>query len=129
MPLAKPWQPWPPADARAIPAALGVFEIGDAAGNVLYIGMAGGRTRFGLRERISACFAGAVAPSLAERAAAYRYEVNMMYFTRYIELLERHLHAHGDVPPGNRESGEPLPTLGRAGRQAARAAWRDSGGE
>jgi hypothetical protein len=128
MPLAKTWQPWPPATARAIPSALGVFEIGDAAGNVLYIGMAGGRTRFGLRERISACFAGTVAPSLAERAVAYRYEVNMMYLTRYIDLLERYLHAYGELPPGNRESGEPLPRLGRAGRQAARTLRAEDGG-
>ena len=62
MPLAKPWQSWDPSRLKKIPGTLGVFEIGDANGAVLYIGMAGGRTRFGLRERIADCFAGTVAP-------------------------------------------------------------------
>jgi len=122
MPLAKPWQAWDPARTKTIPGTLGVFEIGDAEGNVLYVGVAGGKTRFGLRERIADCFAGKIAPSLARDGRLYRHEVNMMYTTRWIELLERHLHAHGALPPGNVESGENLPTLGRAGRAAARPA-------
>jgi hypothetical protein len=122
MPLAKPWQTWDPALLKKIPGTLGVFEIGDANGVVLYVGMAGGRTRFGLRERIADCFTGKVAPSLAVSARLYRHEVNMMYTTRWIELLERHQHQHGALPAANIESGESLPRLGRAGRSAARPA-------
>ena len=122
MPLAKPWQEWDPTRQKRIPGTLGVFEIGDADGNVLYIGMAGGRTRFGLRERIGDCFTGKIAPSLAQSARLYRHEVNMMYTTRWIELLERHRAAFGALPAANLESGENLPKLGRAGRSAARPA-------
>ena len=127
MPLAKAWQPWDPTRLKKIPGTLGVFEIGDADGAVVYIGMAGGRTRFGLRERIAACFAGEVAPALAESARFYRHEINMMYTTRWVELLERHLHEHGALPAANLASGEQLPRLGRAGRSAASPAAAERG--
>lgn len=129
MALQKPWQPYNEADARALPGALGVFEVGDAEGNVLYIGMAGGRSRFGLRSGISACFS-PDCPNAALRglARAYRYEVNQIYITRYVELLERHLHATGDLPPGNQEPGEYVPTLGNAGRGAAGVRRTEQGG-
>jgi hypothetical protein len=114
MPLNKPWTPYRPGDERALPGNLGVYEIGDDAGNVLYVGYAGGRTRFGLRETIPACFdAMNPNPVLRARARAYRYEVNQMYMTRWIDLLTRHRDAHGRPPEGNEASSEPLPRLGR----------------
>jgi hypothetical protein len=114
MPLNKPWITYRPGNDRAIPGNLGVYEIGDAEGNVLYIGYAGGRTRFGLRERIPAHFSPEEAnPALRDRARAYRFEVNQMYITRWTDLLTRYLNAHGRVPEGNEASAEQLPRLGR----------------
>lgn len=129
MALQKPWQPYDEATAREIPGTVGVFEVGDADGNALYIGMAGGRSRFGLRSGIMACFS-LDCPNAALRGHArfYRYEVNQMYMSRYVELLERHLHAAGDLPPGNQEPGEYVPTLGRAGQRAVAPPRGEQGG-
>lgn len=110
MPLNKPWIPYHPDDDRTIPGNLGVFEIGDADGTVRYIGYAGGRTRFGLREAIPGYF------STDPHAATYRYEINQMYLTRWIELLSRYQNTHGTLPAGNLRPGEQLPRLGRVGR-------------
>jgi hypothetical protein len=117
VPLNKPWTLYEPGNDRALPGNLGVYEIGDADGVVLYIGYAGGRTRFGLREAITACFTGtAWNPALAGRARSYRYEVNQMYRTRWVELLTRYRDAHGRLPAGNEAGTEPLPRLGRLSR-------------
>jgi len=114
MPLRKPWQPWPPPDLRRIPATVGVYELADDAGKVVYIGMAGGRTRFGLRGVLADHFAdGAPNRVIAQHARQFRYEVVQMYMSRYIDLLEQHYAAAGELPPANREPGERVPTFGR----------------
>lgn len=115
MPLKKPWQDAGDPDARRIPGTLGVYEIADAEGNTIYVGFAGGRSRFGLRgeieSRLSAEGPNAVTSADGRR---YRYEVNMMYLTRYVELLEQHIALAGALPPGNQQPGEYVPRLGRA---------------
>ena len=117
MPLMKPWTRYEPGNDRAVPGNLGVYEIGDESGNVLYIGYAGGRTRFGLRERIVGHFGGPEPnPVLRDRARLYRHEVNQMYLTRWIDLLTRYHDAHGRLPEGNQASAEPLPQFGRFNR-------------
>lgn len=112
MPISKPWLEASEENLRRAPGALGVYEIGDAEGRTLLIGFAGGRSRYGLR--------GEIERRLSEFPAchSYRYEVNMMYLTRYVELLERHLQNEPELPPGNQRPGEYLPTL----RQPARPA-------
>lgn len=99
--LDKPWKPR--ADAQALPGHMGVFELGDDAGAVVFVGYAGGRSRFGLRGEI--CEALARLPD----AAGFRYEVTTAYLTRYQELLMAHRAASGALPPGN----GPVPGLGR----------------
>jgi hypothetical protein len=93
--LQKPWQDLTSETVRRLPGELGVYELGDAAGRVLYIGYAGGLSRFGLRSELER--------ALAERAEAarFRYEVNMQYLSRWEELLMLHVADHGDLPPGN----------------------------
>ena len=34
-----------------------------------------------------------------------------MYLTRYIEVLEKYIHAAGDIPPGNKADGVYLPNV------------------
>jgi hypothetical protein len=114
MPLTKPWIRSSPAAARDLPGCLGVYELGDSEGRVIYVGYAGGRSLFGLRGAIAGHFGpDEPNPVIRECATAYRYEVNQMYLTRWKELLMRYQAAHGRLPEGNRAAGEPLPRLGR----------------
>lgn len=92
----------PCADFAALPGHMGVFELTDAAGAVIYLGYAGGRSLFGLRGEIE---------SAAGRldAEGFRYEVTTAYLTRFQELLMLHEARHGRLPAGN----DPVPGLGR----------------
>ena len=67
-----------------LPGHMGVFELADADGLVLYVGYAGGQSRFGLRS--------AIAEALAQCSGAkqLRFEVNTAYLTRYQELVMLH---------------------------------------
>jgi hypothetical protein len=99
--LQKPWQAI--ASAHQLPAQLGVFELADAAGAILCVGYAGGRSQFGLRGAVQAA-----AASVAG-ADSFRVEVNTAYLTRYRELLMVYVADHGALPPAN----SPEPALGR----------------
>ena len=116
MPLNKPWLRFEAADTRHLPGTLGVYELGDAEGRVIYIGYAGGRSLFGLRGKLVDHFSGLDPnPVIRDRATAFRYEENQMYLTRWQELLARFVGEHGRAPEGNEASAEPLPRLGRIG--------------
>jgi len=99
-------KPWLAIDATALgrlPGQLGVFELADASGRVIFIGRADARSLFGLRSEV-ARHAGAIAA-----ARWFRYEVTTAYHTRHLELLMAH-RADFDALP---EYNEPMPTLGR----------------
>ena len=102
--LDKEWSPL--SDSERLPAQLGVFELGDHRGQILQVGYAGGRSRFGLR--------GAVAEAAQGLAAAdrFRVEVTTAYLTRYRELLMAYVEDHCALPPAN----APEPSLGRLTR-------------
>ncbi len=99
--LDKPWQDL--ADSNALSGHMGVFELGDAQGKVLYIGFAGGRSRFGLRGEVAA------AAARVPAARRYRCEVTTAYLTRWQELLMVHHADHGALPLCN----DKVPGLGR----------------
>ncbi len=101
--LTKPWTDLTSAAIARLPGQLGVYEIADASGEVLFIGVAGGRSRFGLR--------GELETELERRGAGlqFRVEVNMQYLSRYQELLMAHRADHGRLPAENEAS----PRLGR----------------
>ena len=97
-------KPWRPLDAAAgLSAQTGVFELANEAGQVCYIGCAGGRSHFGLRGEVSAS-----AQRIPE-AFHFRVEVTTAYLTRHLELLMAHKADHGALPAHN----EPMPRLGR----------------
>ena len=99
--LAKPWRPL--SEIENLPGQLGVFELCAADERVLLVGVAGGRSLFGLRSAV------AEAAAAVPQASGFRVEVTTAYLTRYRELLMNHLAAHGHLPPGN----PPEPGLGR----------------
>jgi len=99
--LDKPWRPLSEMDALG--GHLGVFQLADEAGEMLYIGCADARCLFGLR--------GAVADATATvaEAVSFRVEINTAYRTRYQELLMTYIADHGNLPPAN----PPEAALGR----------------
>lgn len=104
--MTKPWVALTPENVKKLPGQLGVFELADDTGRIVFIGFAGGRSLFGVRSELE--------KALAERpggATQFRVEINQQYTTRYQELLMVHVYDHGDVPVGN--VGKPLPRLGR----------------
>ena len=94
MRLSKPWLSCDEALAL-LHGNLGVFQLGDASGAVLFIGYAGGLSLFGLQ--------GVVRDALAAHpdATAVRYEITTGYHTRYRELLMLHVADFGQPPVGN----------------------------
>lgn len=102
MSIRKAWERWPVPDPRTLPVAVGVFELADESEKTVYIGMAGGRERFGLRTALERAF-----ERQDQRASLFRCEVTTAYATRHLDLLMRHEVDHGALPEGNLS--EPLP--------------------
>ena len=103
--LDKPWRPLTVEEATRLPGQLGVYQIADAAGAVLFIGEAGARAPFGLRSELER--------EARERGpeCLFRVEVNMQYRSRWFELLMVHQADYGSLPPDNAKN--PPPVLGR----------------
>ena len=103
--LDKPWKPLTAETAARLPGQLGVYQIADAKGAVLFIGQAGARSPFGLRSELQR--------EARERGAGhqFRVEVNQQYRTRWFELLMVYQADHGCLPPDNAKN--PPPNLGR----------------
>ena len=103
--LDKPWKPLTAETATRLPGQLGVYQIADGKGTVLYIGQAGARSPFGLRSELLR--------EAQERrpGCQFRVEVNQQYRTRWLELLMVHQADHGSLPPDNAKN--PPANLGR----------------
>jgi hypothetical protein len=94
--MSKAWTDCAAAAIAALPGQLGVFELADGDGEVIYIGCADARTLFGLRSEV------AVRASELD-AAAFRVEVTSAYRSRWLELLMAHRADHHRLPRGNPE--------------------------
>jgi hypothetical protein len=125
MPLNKAWTNLHSAPLAQIPATMGVYELADEAGDILYIGRAGGREPFGIRGRITHHFSAAEQNAIiGKRARAFRYEVNTMYLSRFTELLTLYREEHGRLPPANEAEPQSIPTLGRFHWQPSSGQWK-----
>lgn len=102
--LEKSWIPLSRESVAEVPGHMGVFQLGASDGDVIYIGMAGGRSLFGLRGELEALLD-------STAATRFRYEVNTAYLTRYRELLMIHRADFGRLPAENKE--EDAAGLGR----------------
>ena len=93
--LDKPWQALSADGVEELMGHLGVYQIADGEGRVVYIGYAGGRSLFGLK--------GELREQLAARGEGFRFrlEVNHQYMSRWEELLAVHVADHGALPAGN----------------------------
>jgi len=78
--MTKPWIDLTEENVARLPGQTGVFQIGDAAGEVVANGYAGGRSRFGLRSEIGERLAA------LEAGHRFRYEVTTQYLSRFSEL-------------------------------------------
>ena len=47
--LTKPWRPLNEAEVAKLGGHMGVYELGNGDGEVVYVGFAGGKSRFGLK--------------------------------------------------------------------------------
>ena len=94
--MTKPWWPLSEGGIDRLAGHMGVYQLGDAQGNVLYIGVADGRSRFGLRGELERVVA---APP--QDAVQYRSEVTTAYATRWQELLMAHVADFGALPVHN----------------------------
>lgn len=94
--LDKPWQPLDVAFTR-LRGNLGVFQLADASGAVIYIGFAGGRSQFGLKGEVREI------SELIPDASQIRWEVNTAYQSRFKELLSVHRADFGELPKYNIE--------------------------
>lgn len=103
--MSKPWIPLTAEEIAKVPAQLGVFEIGDEAGEILLIAYAGGTELFGLRSALDA------ARETHGDDAQFRYELTHGYLTRWEELLMVHKATTGELPPGNADHPHPLGRL------------------
>lgn len=97
--LIKPWVDLTEQNVKTIAAHLGVYQLGTESGEILFIGVANARSRFGLK--------GELIFALERRlqcAAKFRVEVTMSYHSRYLELLGAFFYDNGRLPIGNLES-------------------------
>jgi hypothetical protein len=95
--LEKPWRPLTETNVNALGGNLGVYQLANAAGDIVFIGFAGGKSLFGLRSTLAEHVA---APPAG--ATQFRVEVNQQYQSRYRELLMVHRRDTGDLPVANR---------------------------
>ena len=94
--LDKPWRALTAESLATVAGHLGVYQLADDTGEILYIGVADARTKFGLKGELQA--------ALHEGrcgATQFRVEVNMSYRTRHAELLQAFHHDFGRLPEGN----------------------------
>lgn len=94
--MDKSWTPLSVGEVGKLAAHLGVYQLAKDDGEIVFIGMAGGRTLFGLKGELQKALE---EPPLG--ATQFRVEVNMAYRTRRMELLQAYLNDFGGLPAAN----------------------------
>ena len=95
--LNKEWQAAAVAISR-LGGNLGVYQLADQAQRIIFIGYAGGKSRFGLKGEVTDAL------QRIPTAEFVRWEVNTAYMSRYKELFMIHLHDYGQLPAANEPS-------------------------
>ena len=95
--ITKPFLQYSGQEVAKLPGHMGVFELANDKGEIIFIG-------FGLRGELGKLLR-------HSSATQFRYEITTAYLTRYQELLMVFMADHGRLPADN--EGRPLPRLGR----------------
>jgi len=104
--LDKPWIEFSKESIDRVTGHLGVYQLANAGKEIIYIGIAGARTRFGLRGELQKWL------ELDDIATSFfRLEVTMAYKTRHVELLQTFLHDFKRLPLANKNMN--VTSLGR----------------
>ena len=94
--LDKPWIEFSKESIDGVTGHLGVYQLANAGKEIIYIGIAGARSRFGLRGELQKWL------ELDDIAISFfRLEVTMAYKTRHVELLQIFLHDFKRLPLSN----------------------------
>ena len=94
--LDKSWTALTADNLKSVAAHLGVYQLANAAEEIVYIGVADARTTLGLKGELTRWLE---APPSG--AAKFRIEINMSYRTRHAELLAVFQHDYGRLPEAN----------------------------
>jgi hypothetical protein len=94
--LEKPWIDLTADNVATLRGELGVYQIADEPGEIVFIGYAGGRSLFGLKGELQAAL-----ERYRGQAMHFRVEVTSQYLSRHEELLMIHKHDHGELPRDN----------------------------
>jgi hypothetical protein len=112
MPIDKPWLLYDDLVPKQLPGTVGVYELGDSNGEVIFVGYAGGRSHFGIRGALVDHRSQAETnPAILARVDRFRYEVTTNYLIRHLELLSRFQEDHQKLPEANEPSRASLPPL------------------
>lgn len=99
--LDKDWTELTEENVQRLGGQLGVYQLGNDSGEILYIGVAGGRSLFGLRGEV-----GKALENPPAGATRFRVEVNSAYLSRHLELLMAFKADHGRLPVANTDVDE-----------------------
>ena len=94
--LDKPWIEFSKQSIDNVTGHLGVYQIANAGKEIIYIGVAGARSRFGLRGELQKWL------ELDGIVTSFPLEVTMAYKTRHAELLQIFLHDFKRLPLANK---------------------------
>ncbi len=99
--LDKPWNRLTEENIAKLTGHLGVYQLADDTGEIVYIGVAGGRSIQGLKGELLAAL-----HTPRGGATQFRVEVNMSYHSRHLELLQAYRHDYDRLPVGNTDVNE-----------------------
>ena len=95
MPISNQW--WALSGAENAPELQGVYELGSAGSEVVYIGRSGN-----LRRRLTEHKSAPAGSCIGRQASKYRYEVTSSSVSREPALIQEYKLAHGgNLPPCN----------------------------
>jgi len=91
--LDKPWTEFSKQSVSLLTGHLGVYQLGNAREEIIYIGVANARSRFGLRGELEKWLT-----IHGIEISFFRVEVTMAYKTRHAELMQTFLHDFKRLP-------------------------------
>ena len=95
--LDKPWTEFSKQSVSLLTGHLGVYQLGNTREEIIYIGVANARSRFGLRGELEKWL------TIHDIGISFfRVEVTMAYKTRHAELLQIFLHDFKRLPLANK---------------------------